>query len=122
MTSTEMKLTHISFAVDDAGVATILMDRQGDSMNTLGPELAGDLFSLLDRLETDPAIKAVVIGSAKPNNFLAGADIRWLRQLSDAADSVGLLAEAHKAFRRLEELTTKHAKPVVAAVSGHARR
>jgi 3-hydroxyacyl-CoA dehydrogenase/enoyl-CoA hydratase/3-hydroxybutyryl-CoA epimerase len=113
-----MKLTHIEFAVDDAGVATILMDRQGDAMNTLGPELAGDLFSLLDRLETDPAIKAVVIGSAKPTNFLAGADIRWLRHIDDAADSVGLLTEAHKGFRRLEELTTKHGKPVVAAIHG----
>ena len=113
-----MKLTHIEFAVDDAGVATILMDRQGDAMNTLGPELAGDLFSLLDRLETDPAIKAVVISSAKPTNFLAGADIRWLRHIDDAEDSVGLLTEAHKGFRRLEELTTKHGKPVVAAIHG----
>ena len=118
MTPTEMKLTHIQFEVDDAGVATILMDREGDPMNTLGPELAGDLFSLLDRLETDPAIKAVVIGSAKPNNFLAGADIRWLRQIDDAEHSVGLLNEAHKGFRRLEELTTKHGKPVVAAIHG----
>jgi 3-hydroxyacyl-CoA dehydrogenase/enoyl-CoA hydratase/3-hydroxybutyryl-CoA epimerase len=113
-----MKLTHISFAVDDAGVATILMDRQGDAMNTLGPELAGDLFSLLDRLETDPAIKAAVISSAKANNFLAGADIRWLRQIDDAAGAVELIADLNKGFRRLEALSAKHGKPVVAAIHG----
>jgi 3-hydroxyacyl-CoA dehydrogenase/enoyl-CoA hydratase/3-hydroxybutyryl-CoA epimerase len=88
VTTTEKKLANMAFEVDAAGVATILMDRKGEPMNTLGPELAGDLFSLLDRLETDPAIKAVVIGSAKPTNFLAGADIRWLRQVEDAAGSV----------------------------------
>ncbi len=117
MTSTETNLTHVELEVD-AGVATILMDRQGDPMNTLGPELAGDLFSLLDRLETDPAIKAVVIGSAKPTNFLAGADIRWLRQIEDAAGAAELIADLNKGFGRIEDLTAKHGKPVVAAIHG----
>ena len=31
----------------------------------------------------DPAIKAVVIGSAKEENFLAGADIRFFETLTD---------------------------------------
>ncbi|MGI9610031.1 MAG: fatty acid oxidation complex subunit alpha FadJ, partial [Acidimicrobiia bacterium] len=118
MTTTDNKLTNLHFEVDDDGVATILLDRAGERMNTLGPDLAGDLFSLLDRLETDSAIKAVVIGSAKPDNFLAGADIAWLRQVDDPAAAVDLLGEAHKGFQRLEELATKHGKPVVAAIHG----
>lgn len=118
MTATDTQLTHVRFDVDAAGVATILMDVQGDSVNTLGDELGGDLFSLLDRLESDPAIKAVVIGSAKEQNFLAGADIRWLRQVDDPDFAVGRLREVHKAFQRIEDLSTKHGKPVVAAIHG----
>ena len=118
MTATDLDLKNIRFAVDDNGVATILMDVQGDAMNTLGDALGDDLYPLIDRLESDPAIKAVVIGSAKPNNFLAGADIRWLRQVDDADVAVDRLAEAHKAFQRLEDLATKHGKPVVAAIHG----
>ena len=64
MTATDTELKNVHFAVDDDGVATILLDVQGDAMNTLGEALTGDLFPLIDRLETDPAIKAVVIGSA----------------------------------------------------------
>jgi len=118
VTATDTEFTHLHFAIDD-GVATVLLDRHGDAFNSLGEELAGDLFLLLERLETDPAIKAIVIGSAKPDNFVVGADIRWLRQVDDdAAAAVELIGEAHKAFRRLEELTTKHGKPVVAAIHG----
>ena len=118
MTATETKLTHVHFDVDDKGVATILLDVQGDQMNTMGPALGGDFFPLIDRLETDPAIKAVVIGSAKPSNFMAGADIRWLRQIEDADSAMELLGQALGAFQRLEDLTTKHGKPVVAAIHG----
>jgi len=113
-----MKLTHVHFDVDKNGVATVLMDVQGDQMNTLGDALGEDLFPLIDRLETDPAIKAVVIGSAKPNNFLAGADIRWLRQLDDTDLAIERLAAAQQAFQRIEDLATKHGKPVVAAIHG----
>ncbi|NND04182.1 MAG: fatty acid oxidation complex subunit alpha FadJ [Acidimicrobiia bacterium] len=118
LTATDTEVKNVHFEIDADGVATILMDVQGDEMNTLGDALGNDLFPLIERLETDPAIKAVVIGSAKPNNFLAGADIRWLRQIEDADLAVDRLAAAHAAFQRIEDLTTKHGKPVVAAIHG----
>jgi len=116
--TTDLELTHIHFSVDADGVATLLLDRQDETMNTLGPELGADFFGLLDRLETDPAIKAVVIGSAKRDNFMAGADIRWLAGLDDINEAVDLLGEAHVGFMRLEKLATEHGKPVVAAIHG----
>ncbi len=118
MTSTLPALTHIHLSVDDDGVATALIDRQGESVNTLSVEVMTDLAEVVATAEEDPAIRALVIGSAKEGNFVAGADIAWLATLDDTATAVGLLGEAHILFRRIEALHST--KPVVAAIHGHA--
>ena len=113
-----MKLTHIQFDVDADGVATALLDKDGESFNSLGPELAADVFAVVERAEQDDDIRALVIGSAKKDNFLSGADIRWLQSLDDADTAMDLLSQAHEGFMRLEKLATELGKPVVAAIHG----
>jgi len=113
-----VKLTHIQFDVDADGVATALLDKKGESFNSLGPDLATDLFALFEHVEANDEIKALVIGSAKKDNFLSGADIRWLQSLDNAEKAMELLRKAHEGFMRLEKLATEHGKPVVAAVHG----
>jgi 3-hydroxyacyl-CoA dehydrogenase/enoyl-CoA hydratase/3-hydroxybutyryl-CoA epimerase len=112
-----LELTHFQFSVDD-GVATVLIDRAGEAMNTLSPELSSDLERIIERCESDDNIRAVVIGSAKPNNWLAGADIRWLQNIESADAAVETLSGAHRGFARLERLHAEHGKPVVAAIHG----
>ncbi len=113
-----MKLTHIQFDVDADGVATALLDKKDEAFNSLGPDLASDLFAMIEHVEENEDIKALVIGSAKKDNFLSGADIRWLQTLDDADTALGLLEQAHDGFMRIEKLTTDHGKPVVAAIHG----
>jgi 3-hydroxyacyl-CoA dehydrogenase/enoyl-CoA hydratase/3-hydroxybutyryl-CoA epimerase len=114
-TTPELDLTHVRFDVDEAGVATILLDRAGEAMNTLSPEIADDLNAVIERCEKDPTIRAVVIGSAKPDNFLAGADIRWLQRTTDPDAVLAVLGRAQEA---LEALHREGGKPVVAAIHG----
>jgi 3-hydroxyacyl-CoA dehydrogenase/enoyl-CoA hydratase/3-hydroxybutyryl-CoA epimerase len=113
-----VNLTHIQFGVSDDGVATALLDKKDEAYNTLGPELAADLFAVIEHVEETDDIKALVIASAKKDNFLSGADIRWLQGLDDADTALELLEKAHNGFMRLEKLTTEHGKPVVAAIHG----
>ena len=113
-----MKLTHIQFDVDADGVATALLDKKDEAFNSMGPDLAADLFAVIEHVETDDDIKALVVGSAKKDNFLSGADIRWLQTLDDAETALDLLRQAHEGFMRLENLTAVHGKPVVAAIHG----
>jgi 3-hydroxyacyl-CoA dehydrogenase/enoyl-CoA hydratase/3-hydroxybutyryl-CoA epimerase len=115
---TDLKLTHIQFDIDGDGVATALLDRGGEAFNSLGPELAGDLFAVIEHAGENDDIKALVIGSAKKDNFLSGADIRWLQSLEDAETALDLLRQAHAGFMRLEKLATEQGKPVVAAIHG----
>ena len=112
------ELTDLRFGVDRAGVATILFDRSGETLNTLSPGIFADLEAILEHCESNPAVRTVVVGSAKPGSFIAGADIRWLKTLKDADDPRQVSVEGQQMMDRLEDLTRKHSKPVVAAIEG----
>lgn len=112
-----MELTHFVFDVED-GVAVVLLDRAGEPVNTLGPAIFDDFIAVIDRIENDPSIKAVVFGSAKSGNFLAGADLRFFETLTDPDEAAEAIRELHALFARVEALHTVHAKPVVMAIDG----
>ncbi len=114
----DLDLSHLHFSIDDDGVATVLVDRAGERMNTISPEFFADMDSVVTRLETDPAVVAVVVGSSKPDNFMAGADIRWLQTLEDEDAIVRELQTGKEILLRLEGIWKTHGKPVVAAIHG----
>jgi 3-hydroxyacyl-CoA dehydrogenase/enoyl-CoA hydratase/3-hydroxybutyryl-CoA epimerase len=111
-------LTHFQFEVSDDGVATVLLDVAGERMNTLGPVIYDDFAAVLDRLETDDSIRAIVLGSAKPTNFLAGADIRIFGMISEPSQGEEVIRAAQELYARLEALHAEKGKPVVAAIHG----
>ncbi len=118
MTQESLKLTHFKFDVDDDGVALVLMDVEGQKMNTISAKVAEDMEKLLDRLETDSSIRAVVFGSLKKDSFLAGADIETIREVESAARATELATDLQRAFERFEALHRDSGKPVVAAIHG----
>ena len=116
-TTREMpELTHFRLTLDD-GIATVTVDRADEPLNTLDPSLMEDFAAILDRLETDSEIEAVVITSAKPDNFVAGADIKWFSEL-DVDTGREAVAQGQEYFARLERLHRLRGKPVVAAIHG----
>ncbi|MDF1562349.1 MAG: fatty acid oxidation complex subunit alpha FadJ [Deltaproteobacteria bacterium] len=113
-----LKLTHFHFEVDEHGVAIVLIDVKDERMNTISRALATDLEAILERLHSDGAIKAVVLGSAKPDNFVAGADLAMMKEFSSAAKAAEGSRELQQGLAKLEELHAKKGKPVVAAIHG----
>lgn len=111
-----MTYENFHFELNDEGVATVLIDRADESMNTLGVALITELADVVGRLEQDD-VKAVVIGSAK-RDFLAGADIRMFAGMVTADAAVEGLTAIHAIFDRIEALHTDAGKPVVAAIHG----
>jgi len=104
--------------VGDDGVAVVSIDRAGESVNSLAPELTADLTAVIERCETDPEIVGVVITSGKQDSFIVGADVRWLATVTSTEQAEAAVVDAHAAFARLEALTTEHGKPVIAAIHG----
>jgi enoyl-CoA hydratase len=96
------------------GVAVMTVNRP-DKLNALNAEVFSALEAALTRIETDAAIRGVIVTGAGGKAFVAGADI------GEMAGQAPVGAEArarrgHAAFRRLERC----GKPVVAAVNGFA--
>jgi 3-hydroxyacyl-CoA dehydrogenase/enoyl-CoA hydratase/3-hydroxybutyryl-CoA epimerase len=97
---------------DPAGIATVWFDAPGKSVNTLGPATLAELGAVLDQLEqTRPA--AVIFASAKPRNFIAGADLFEIKKM-DAAAVEQFLRDGQNLFERIEKLPM----PTIAAING----
>ena len=90
----------------------VLTINRPEVRNALNGEVREALWAALDEAEADGGVKAVVITGAGDKAFVAGADIRELKERTP----VGHLA----ATRRLDLKVEGLSKPVVAAVSGYA--
>jgi 3-hydroxyacyl-CoA dehydrogenase/enoyl-CoA hydratase/3-hydroxybutyryl-CoA epimerase len=96
------------------GVATLVLDVPGESVNTLSTEVGAALERTLDALEHDGAVKALVIASGKADGFVAGAKLEMIQAVRSAAEATALSRAAQAGFDRLE----RFGKPVVAAIHG----
>jgi len=104
-----------NFRVEVAdGVATVLVDVPGEPVNTISTEVGDEFSRVLDALEKDPAVTAIVFASGKKEGFVAGAKIEMLRDAGSPAAAEKLSRDGQAGFNRLERFK----KPVVAAIHG----
>jgi 3-hydroxyacyl-CoA dehydrogenase/enoyl-CoA hydratase/3-hydroxybutyryl-CoA epimerase len=96
------------------GVLVLTLDVPGEKVNTLGRALVSEFEALLADVERDPAVRAVVLRSGKPDSFVAGADIKDFTRIRSAEEGEALSRAAHAIFDRLERCRV----PVVAAIHG----
>ena len=94
-------------------VALVTLD--SPPANALGTEVLGDLERVLDALESERHLRAVVLAGAG-SMFVAGADIRQLRAAADAEEVTALAAWAQRLFTRIGRMKA----PVISAVDGYA--
>ncbi|MEJ8548399.1 enoyl-CoA hydratase [Brevibacillus borstelensis] len=80
--------------------------------NALSHETLKELEGLLDELENDALVKAIVV-TGEGRFFIAGADIKEFTELSPA-DAEEMARRGQKLFDRLESFP----KPVIAAING----
>ncbi|MGE5234657.1 MAG: 3-hydroxyacyl-CoA dehydrogenase NAD-binding domain-containing protein [Acidobacteriota bacterium] len=100
----------------EQGVAWVVLDEPGRPINTLGTRGLTDFAALLDRLESEPALRGVALMSAKPTTFLAGADLDELDTLESAAQATEWVERGQALLERWERLSV----PTVAAIRGAA--
>src|SRR5262249_19582313 len=100
------------------GIATVTLNRP-DRLNALSYALIDRLMALLDRIEVDADIRAVILTGAGERAFSAGADIHeFSRSVREGID-----AALRDFVRRGQAMTARleaFRKPVVAAVNGLA--
>ncbi len=95
---------HWRLARDENGVAWLVLDKAGASANTLSEDVLIELDDVLAKLERDPP-KGLVLRSAKPGGFIAGADIGEFRGMTDATEVEVRLTRGNAIVDRLDRLT-----------------
>jgi 3-hydroxyacyl-CoA dehydrogenase/enoyl-CoA hydratase/3-hydroxybutyryl-CoA epimerase len=110
----------IQYTVDNDGIAILMLDLPGKSMNVLCDALISDLAACIEEVVNDDAVKGAVIASAKKTAFVAGAD---LTELVTAYDRGVTTQEGYEwskglsgVFRRMETC----GKPFAVAINGLA--
>lgn len=96
------------------GIVHLVMDHPHRKLNVLDGEALTGLEGALGELEGRPGLRGVVLRSAKPGSFIAGADVDAIGALTDREQVRVLIRRAHAAFGRLAALPV----PTVAAIDG----
>ena len=96
------------------GISRITINRP-DKLNALDAIVIAELGDAVTRIETDSAVRGVLVTGAGNKAFVAGADIGELAAQSPMEGQARAVA-GQRVFRRLEQC----GKPVLAAVNGFA--
>lgn len=99
------------------GVATVTLNRP-ELHNAFDPELVDALTATLNRLDTDPAVRTVVLRGAG-RSFCAGADIEHMKRSATASREQNL--ENARATALMLLTLCRLSKPTIACVHGAAR-
>jgi 3-hydroxyacyl-CoA dehydrogenase/enoyl-CoA hydratase/3-hydroxybutyryl-CoA epimerase len=99
--------------IDAHGIAWITFDDTDSKVNVISSTSMGELDRIADTLWNRHP-KGVVLISAKPNIFIAGANIQELAGIRDARHAEELSRAGHHVFNKIEELGV----PTVAAIDG----
>jgi len=96
------------------GIARVTINRP-DKLNALNATVIEELGDAVTRIETDAAVRGVILTGAGQKAFVAGADISELVSQGPIEGKARSL-RGQEVFRRLESC----GKPVIAAVNGFA--
>ena len=96
------------------GVAILWFAIPGARQNTIKAEFGAAFDQQLAAIEKDTDITGLVLISAKPGSFMAGADIGMFDRMHTAAEVAAMAGAAKATFDRLAALHV----PVVAAIDG----
>lgn len=92
---------NLSFPEPD--IAELTFDLPGKSVNVLGHEVLAELAQHLDELAQRKDLAGLIISSAKPGSFIAGADVREFVVLASAPpeEVAAMSAKGHALFAKL---------------------
>ncbi|WP_200550309.1 fatty acid oxidation complex subunit alpha FadJ [Kosakonia sp. LAM2021] len=103
-----------TLSVRPDNVAVVAIDVPNEKMNTLKAEFATDVRAILKQIRDNKALRGVVFISAKPDNFIAGADINMIARCQTAKEAEELARQGQQLMAEIHALTI----PVVAAING----
>ncbi len=111
--SEETTFRHWHLEIDAEDIAWLTLDKADAPVNVLSVDVIAELDRRLQALSEAP-VKGLVIRSAKPNGFIAGADIKEFLKVRDVGEATELMRGCHTVLDRLETF----GYPTVALIHG----
>ena len=68
----DLNMKHWRLAIEDGGIAVAILDKAGESANSLSAEVMAEFGRILDQLDLYPP-KGLIVRSGKEAGFIAGA-------------------------------------------------
>jgi 3-hydroxyacyl-CoA dehydrogenase/enoyl-CoA hydratase/3-hydroxybutyryl-CoA epimerase len=96
------------------GLAFLIFDRPQERVNVLNAPVVAVLEILIEQLSRDDKVRALIVMSAKPGSFIAGADVNEIRALKSIQDAEAASRKGQRLFDALDRLPF----PVLAAING----
>jgi enoyl-CoA hydratase/carnithine racemase len=111
-----MSSLHLTIRPD--AVAVLTLDQPGSKANVLNADLWTEFEATIDSLATRTELRGLVIASAKPDIFIAGADLKVLAAATGPDDPTvrQFLEQGLRTLGKLEALPW----PTIAAIDGAA--
>ena len=95
-------------------IAVVTIDVPGEKMNTLKAEFGVQVRAILRQIRENKDIRGLIFISAKPDNFIAGADINMIVRASSAQEAEELARQGQQIMAEIHALPI----PVIAAIHG----
>ena len=96
----------------EEGFALLQINRP--PVNALSRQLLNELGQAMDEFQSEPKVKAIIIGSAIQNVFVAGVDLKEMAQIANPEEIVEVIRLGQAVFNKVENSE----KPVIAAIHG----
>lgn len=100
---------------DETGFAIITFDVPGDKMNTWTQDAVTGFNAVIQELKEATDLRGIIFISGKPDNFLAGANLKLISEIDDPREALAMVETFHTLLSSLESLRL----PSVAAIHGH---
>jgi 3-hydroxyacyl-CoA dehydrogenase/enoyl-CoA hydratase/3-hydroxybutyryl-CoA epimerase len=111
----QMAITPNAFqTIVSDGIAEVTFDLFNSKVNKLSSPVMAEFAALIEQLGESDDLRMLVLRSAKPGIFIAGADIAEIDGIVDAVAGAELCSEGHRIFNALSALRF----PTLAVIDG----
>jgi len=110
----EISYENFSFMEKDSGIAILTIDVKDKKVNILTSDVMQELDEILDVVAAKTSIKALVFISGKEDNFIAGANVAEIRDITDPDEGARKAGLGQAVFQKIHHLSF----PVIAAIQG----
>jgi 3-hydroxyacyl-CoA dehydrogenase/enoyl-CoA hydratase/3-hydroxybutyryl-CoA epimerase len=102
-----------TFTIEN-GIAHLVFDLPGEKANKLTSSVMQEFSTILDTIAKTSTVKALLIKSAKPDIFIAGADIAEIRDIVQPKDAEEKAKSGQTIFNQLQQFPM----PTIALING----